>query len=272
MMQVRSSRITVAADDGTEMNAYVSYPAGDGQHPGILVLQEAMGVNAQLRGVVDRYAALGFVAIAPDLFHRVSPGYNASTLEMDVVMPLIKALTTDGMLADVRAAHAWLVSQPNADAQKTAAMGFCMGGRATYLANSVLPLAAAISYYAGSVAPSLLDRAASLHGPHLFFWGGKDTSIASVAPSLLDRAASLHGPHLFFWGGKDTSILPEQHRAVADALREAGKSFVDVEFSECNHGFFNEQWVERYNADAARQSWAMGVAFLRDELGVSLHA
>jgi len=243
MMQVRSSRITVAADDGTEMNAYVSYPAGDGQHPGILVLQEAMGVNAQLRGVVDRYAALGFVAIAPDLFHRVSPGYNASTLEMDVVMPLIKALTTDGMLADVRAAHAWLVSQPNADAQKTAAMGFCMGGRATYLANSVLPLAAAISYYAGS-----------------------------VAPSLLDRAASLHGPHLFFWGGKDTSILPEQHRAVADALREAGKSFVDVEFSECNHGFFNEQWVERYNADAARQSWAMGVAFLRDELGVSLHA
>jgi carboxymethylenebutenolidase len=243
MMQVRSSRITVAADDGTEMNAYVSYPAGDGQHPGILVLQEAMGVNSQLRGVVDRYAALGFVAIAPDLFHRVSPGYNASTLEMDVVMPLIKALTTDGMLADVRAAHAWLVSQPNVDAQKTAAMGFCMGGRATYLANSVLPLAAAISYYAGS-----------------------------VAPSLLDRAASLHGPHLFFWGGKDTSIAPEQHRAVVDALREAGKSFVDVEFSECNHGFFNEEWVERYNADAARQSWAMGVAFLRDELGVSLHA
>ena len=243
MMQVRSSRITVAADDGTEMNAYVSYPAGDGQHPGILVLQEAMGVNSQLRGVVDRYAALGFVAIAPDLFHRVSPGYNASTLEMDVVMPLIKALTTDGMLADVRAAHAWLVSQPNVDAQKTAAMGFCMGGRATYLANSVLPLAAAISYYAGS-----------------------------VAPSLPDRAASLHGPHLFFWGGKDTSIAPEQHRAVVDALREAGKSFVDVEFSECNHGFFNEEWVERYNADAARQSWAMGVAFLRDELGVSLHA
>jgi len=243
MMHARSNRITVVADDGTEMSAYVSFPPGDGQHPGILVLQEAMGVNSQLCGVADRYAALGFVAIAPDLFHRVSPGYNASTLEMDVVMPLIKALTTDGMLADARAAHAWLVSQPNVDAQKTAAMGFCMGGRATYLANSVLPLAAAISYYAGS-----------------------------VAPSLLDRAASLHGPHLFFWGGKDTSILPEQHRAVADALREAGKSFVDVEFSECNHGFFNEQWVERYNADAARQSWAMGVAFLRDELGVSLHA
>jgi len=243
MMQVRSSRITVAADDGTEMNAYVSYPPDEGQAPGILVLQEAMGVNSQLRGVADRYAALGFVAIAPDLFHRVSPGYNASTLEWDVVKPLISALTIDGMLSDVRTAHAWLVLQPNVDAQKTAAVGFCMGGRATYLANSELPLAAAISYYAGS-----------------------------VAPSLLDRAASLHGPHLFFWGGKDTSIAPEQHRAVVDALREAGKSFVDVEFSECNHGFFNEEWVERYNADAARQSWAMGVAFLRDELGVSLHA
>lgn len=243
MTKARSSRITVAANDGTEMSAYVSWPSDEGSHPGILVLQEAMGVNAQLCGVADRYAALGFVAIAPDLFHRVNSGYNADTLEMDVVMPLIRALTVEGLVSDVRAAHAWLVSQPNVDAQKTAAMGFCMGGRATYLANSVLPLAAAISYYAGS-----------------------------VAPALLDRAASLHGPHLFFWGGKDKGIPPEQRRAVADALREAGKSFVDVEFSECNHGFFNEQWAERYNADAARQSWAMGVAFLQDALGVKMKA
>ncbi|MEO7104005.1 MAG: dienelactone hydrolase family protein [Gemmatimonadaceae bacterium] len=241
MMHPRSSWITVAADDGTEMNAYVTYPQGDGQHPGILVLQEAMGVNSQLRGVADRFAALGFVAIAPDLFHRVSPGYNASTLEWDIVRPFISALTIDGMVSDVRAAHAWMVSQTNVDAQKTAAIGFCMGGRATYLANSVLPLSAAISYYGGS-----------------------------IAPNLLDRASSLRGPHLFFWGGKDTSIAPEQHRAVADALRQAGKSFVDVEFSECNHGFFNEQWVERYNADAARQSWAIGVTFLQDAFGVSL--
>ncbi|MEO7041206.1 MAG: dienelactone hydrolase family protein [Gemmatimonadaceae bacterium] len=223
------------------MNSYVSYPPGEGPHPGILVFQEAMGVNSQLCGVADRYAALGFVAIAPDLFHRVSPGYAASTFEWDVVMPFIRALTVDGMLSDVGAAHAWLVSQQDVDAQKTAAMGFCMGGRATYLANSALPLAGAISYYAGS-----------------------------VAPGLLDRAALLHGPHLFFWGGQDKSIPPEQRRAVADSLREAGKPFVDVEFSECNHGFFNEEWTERYNADAARQSWAMGVAFLQDALGVAL--
>lgn len=230
--------LNLKVEDGTGMRAYVARPKNGGPHPGMMVLMEALGVNAQIRGVADRYAEeLGFVAIAPDLFHRIHPGYEAEALDRDVIMPMIRKLTTEGLLADTRAAYGWLTSQKDVDTSKIATMGFCLGGRAAYLANSALPLAAAISYYGGS-----------------------------IAPSLLDRAAQLHGPHCFFWGGIDQGIPPEQRRAVADAVRAAGKKFVDVEFSDANHQFFNER-VDRYNAAAAAQSWALGREFLRAALG-----
>lgn len=239
-MTIKIKNITLTPDDGGAMNAYVSLPSTDGPHPGILVLQEALGVNSQLRGVADRYASLGFVAIAPDLFHRTKPGYEADTLVMDEIMPLIQSLTPAGMISDVRAAFEWLTTPGGVSAVQTAAVGYCMGGRAAFLANSALPLGASISYYGGR-----------------------------IAPGLLDHVSSLHAPQCFFWGGKDTGIPPEQHRAVIDAFRAAKKEFVNVEFSECGHGFFNEQ-VERYNEAAARQSWAIGLTFLEDKLGIEI--
>jgi carboxymethylenebutenolidase len=234
-----SERVTIRVGD-EEMSAYVSRPRGTGPFPAMLVFQEALGVNAQIRGVADRYAALGFLAVAPDLFHRVRPGYETQTFDRAEIMKLVTALTIEGMVADVAATHAWAAAQQDVRRDKIAAVGYCMGGRAAYLANSEVPLAAAISYYGGG-----------------------------IAPGLLDRAARLHGPHLFFWGGRDAGIPPEKRRAVADAVREARKRFVDVEFSDADHGFFNEE-LERGNPRAARESWALGRAFLADALEIEL--
>jgi len=237
---IRTDRVTLAVDDGTSMGAYVASPAVAKRSPGMILVPEALGVNEQMRGLADRWAREGFVAICPDVFHRTSPGFESEQLDMNVLMPLIRSMTSDGMISDVRACFDWLRAQADVDDTKICAVGFCLGGRAVYLANSELPLAAAISYYGGS-----------------------------IAPNLLDRAPRLHGPHLFFWGGKDKGIPPEQHRAVADALRSAGRTFVDVEFFEANHGFFNERLPERYNPSAAKQSWAMGLEFVRDAIGTS---
>jgi carboxymethylenebutenolidase len=229
--------VELEVDDGTRMRAYVVRPDGvGGARPGILLFQEALGVGAQLRDVAARLAAEGFVVVAPELFHRTAPGFELDTLDMAVLMPLIRSTTAEGMLADARATHRWLVARPEVDAARVAALGFCMGGRATWLANSALPLAAAVSFYAGG-----------------------------VAPALLDRATTLSGPHLFFWGGRDPGIPPEQHRAVADAVRAARKPFVDVEFSEAVHAFFNER-TDRYHAPSAAQAWAMTRAFLAQHL------
>jgi carboxymethylenebutenolidase len=234
------SRVKLSVDDGTDMSAYVSRPGGDGPHPGILVFQEALGVNSQIRNVADRYAKLGLVAIAPDLFHRIKPGYEADAIVMDEIMPLVRKLTPDGLIADAAAAFGWLTSEGGVPSDKVATVGYCMGGRTAFLANASLPLAAAISYYAGG-----------------------------VVGDILARASSLHAPHLFFWGGRDKGIPPDQHRALTDALRAAGRKFVSVEFSDCNHAFFNEQ-ADRYNEAAAKQSWAIGAVFLEENLGLQL--
>ena len=231
-----SDRIALRVSDGTEMNAYVARPSGPGPHPGILVFQDGFGVDASSRPAADRYAGQGFVAIAPELFHRTAVGFHAGYDSLDTVMPHIRALTTEGLIADVTASFEWLAAQPDVRATQIAAVGFCMGGRTAYLANSVLPLAASISYYGGS-----------------------------IAPSLLDRASQLHGPQLFFWGGEDKGIPPEQRRAVADAVSAAGKRFVDVVFSNANHGFFT---AHRHEPAAARESWALSMAFLGNALAI----
>jgi carboxymethylenebutenolidase len=146
------------------------------------------------------------------------------------------------LIADAAAAFGWLTSEGGVPGDKVAAVGYCMGGRTVFLANTSLPLVAAISYYAGG-----------------------------IVGDILARASSLHAPQLFFWGGRDKGIPPQQHRALTDALRAAGRKFVDVEFSDCNHAFFNEQ-ADRYNEAAAKQSWAIGVAFLEETLGFTLRA
>ena len=231
--------ITLNVADGTEMSAYVARPASPVARRAMIVLQEALGVNSQIRGVADRYAAAGYLAVAPELFHRTNPGYEAATIDMEQVMPLVRTLSTEGLTADATAAFNWVASQPDVDEHGIAVVGFCMGGRAAYLANAELPLAAAISYYAGGLA-----------GP------------------LLERASSLHAPHLFLWGGQDKSIPAEQRSALAEALHAADRKFVNVEFSDANHAFFNEQ-VDRYNRAAAAQSWALCQAFLNESMGTA---
>ena len=82
---------------------------------------------------------------------------------------------------------------------------------------------------------------------------------------MLGRAKELHAPILMFWGGLDKHIGPEQHRAVTDALRTAGKKYANVEFSDADHAFFCDARAS-YNAAAAEQAWALSLAFLKSKL------
>src|SRR5580700_7658758 len=202
-------KVVVRVEDGTEMTVHIARPSSGGApHPGILVFQEAFGVNHHIKSIARRLADDGFVAAAPELFHRTAPGFEGSYTDFEAVRPHVTALTTDGLLADVRTAHGALASLQGVDASRLACIGFCMGGRVSYLAATAVTLRAAISFYGGGIAPALLDR-------------------------VKDVAA----PLLMFWGGLDNHITPELRREVADALAAAGKPFVDVVFSFADHGF-----------------------------------
>src|SRR5882762_6301340 len=127
MDNVRTEKVILQVGDGTSMDAYVATPAEGGKLPGLLVFQEAFGVNAHIRDVAERFAKQGYVAIAPELFHRTAPGFDGAYNNFPAVMPHLQALTPDGLTADSRAAFDWLQKNPHVLPNCTARVGYCMG-------------------------------------------------------------------------------------------------------------------------------------------------
>ena len=226
----------LTAADGTAFSAYAAFPNSTTPAPALILLQEAFGVNNHIRSVADRLAQAGFVVIAPELYHRTAaPGLEVPYADFASAMPHMQALTVDGMTTDLHAAHAWLQAQPQVQPDKIGSIGFCLGGRAAFLANLVLPLAAAVSYYGG--------------GTH----------------TLASRAAELHAPHLFFWGGRDQHIRPEHIAEVIRALDAAERPYINAVISYADHAF-NCDERSSYHPQAAAEAWALTLAFLREKL------
>jgi carboxymethylenebutenolidase len=236
-MELRTEFVTVKVSDGTSMRLYVARPAGATPTRGLIVMQEAFGVNAHIRDVTERLAQQGFLAVAPELFHRSGPGFEGRYDDFGSAMGHLKELRDPNLEADFRAAYDWLRGNGLPAGSPVAAIGFCMGGRAAVLASLTLPLECAVSFYGGGIAPNPMN------------------------PGLLGRIKDLKAPVLLFWGGRDQHITADQTRAVADALKAAGKSYVNVEFSEGDHGFFCDARAS-YNPVAAAQAWPLTLAFL----------
>ncbi len=229
----QSEYVTLPVSDGTSMRAYVSRPAST-PRGGLIVFQEAFGVNAHIRDVTDRFAREGYLCISPELFHRTAPGLEAGYTDFPAVVPHMQALTDDGLEADIRVTHGWL--QQNGS-KSISAIGYCMGGRTACLAAMTVPLACSISYYGGGIGPS------------------------PMFPSLIDRIKDIGAPMLFFWGGLDQHIGPDAVKAVNDALRTEKKTWINAEFSFADHGFFCDARAS-YNAEAAKEAWALTLTFL----------
>jgi len=240
-METTSAYVQLSVNDGTTMRAWMARPKEEGAYPGLLVFQEAFGVNAHIRDIAGRFAREGFVAVAPELFHRTGAGFDGRYDDFPSAVPHMKALNDASMGADLRAAHDWVRGSLGAELP-IFAIGYCMGGRAAFLAALTLPLAGAISYYGGGIAPNATN------------------------PGLLGRASGIQAPLLLFWGGRDKHIPPEQVRAVTDALRATGRNFVNVEISNADHAFFCDARAS-YSPAAALLAWPLTLAFLRARSG-----
>jgi len=220
------------------MSAYIAFPEGSGPFPAMIVLQEAFGVNGHIRSVTDRLAREGYIAIAPELFHRTAPvGFEGAYNDFAALAPHFQVITTETLEADIQAAYDWLLGQKNVQQNKIGCIGFCLGGKASFIANTFLPLAAAISFYGGGV------------------------------HTLANRAVNMKAPQLFFWGGKDTHILPEHRNAITEAIEAAGKDYTNVVISSADHGFFNEE-KPAYNIEASKEAWALVKEFLKNKFAI----
>jgi carboxymethylenebutenolidase len=229
------SFITLMVRAGEEMDAYVAVPEGKGPFPAILLFQEAFGVNHHIRSIAERLCSAGYAVIAPELFHRTGRRLEIDYTDFPSVKPHIQAITPEGLQADISASYEWLQQQENIHKEKTGAVGFCMGGRVSFIANTLLPLSAAVSYYGGG-----LD-------------------------AFANQAEKLHAPQMFFWGGKDAHIPQEKIDIVINAVKAAGKDYVNTVISYADHGFNCDERAS-YHPLAAREAWAATLAFFENRL------
>lgn len=237
-MNLQTDYVTLSVNDGTSMRAYVARPQGT-PRAGLMVFQEAFGVNPHIRDITERFAREGYLAIAPELFHRTAPGLEAGYTDFPSVMPHLQKLTDAGQTADIRATFDWL--QANGKGLAIGATGYCMGGRCSCLAALTVPISCGVSYYGGGIGPS------------------------QMFPNLIDRLKDLKAPMLFFWGGKDEHIPASQVQPIFETLKAHKKSYVNVEFSDADHGFFCDARAS-YNPAAAAQAWPLTLAFLNTHL------
>jgi carboxymethylenebutenolidase len=235
-MTIQNERVEIQVSDGTTMGGYLYRPEGQEPRPAILVLQEIFGVNDNIRSIAERFAREGYVTLAPDLFHRSQPDFVGSYDNFPGARSLAMKYTAEHGELDLRAAVDFLAKHPAVDKERIGSLGFCMGGRLSFVANAITKLRAAVSFY-GNIAPDKLPYAERLSGPMLMIWAGKDAFITQANVAL-----------------------------VVEALRKVGKPYVSVEFSAQNHGFFCDARSD-YDDAAAAQAFALTAAFFKTNLG-----
>ncbi|MTD52943.1 dienelactone hydrolase family protein [Amycolatopsis pithecellobii] len=216
------------------------YRAGAGADAAVIVLQEAFGVNDHIRDVTRRIAARGYLACAPDLFHRNGIGVLGYEQHAEA-MPLIGAIGVDAIVTDVRAVVADLAERDGIPAERVAVVGFCFGGRAAFTA------ATAIDSLAGTVV---------FYGP----------GIAAGPHAVLDRAGRLDAPILVHVGSEDPTIPADQVAAIDAALARLPVPAEQHVYPGSGHAFACDARPARYDSDAAALAWERTFAFLDKHL------
>ena len=215
------------------MQVYVARGASTKKLPGILLIQEAFGVNEHIKAVADRIAQEGYVVYAPEIYHHTAgDNFNCAYSEFQShALTHYERVTRETLDIDLKGAFEALCADPLVDPTKIACIGFCLGGKVAFYANSILPLKAAISFYGGG-----------------------------IDAEMLDRAEFQSGPLFLAWGGKDAHISVSSRKKVSGALTRAKKPFIEIAFSDADHGFFCDERTS-YHPDSAAMAWGLLKAF-----------
>jgi len=245
-MSLDTSKVEIPLEGGGTMPGYLARPSGSDTLPGVIVYMEIFGINSHIRDVTEKIAAEGFVALAPDYFHRTGAGIELGYDEAGMAegMKHLGQLKADQMISDARAAIAFLKARKDVGGKGIGAMGFCIGGHMTYLTACTTDIKAAASYYGGGIAAPA--------GPG----GGAPT---------VSRTAGIKGRIHCYFGGKDAMIPQDQVAAIRKALAEAGVRNEVIVYDEADHGFNCDQratWHER----SAKDAWKRTVALFEEEL------
>lgn len=247
-----SERIDIVVDDDPEpavMGAYLARSATPGRYPGVIIGFEIFGVTAHIRDVTDRVARLGYVAIAPDFYHRTAPGIElaADSDGRSRRLELMRQLARHEALRDVRAVMTYLRDHAHG-APSTGMVGFSLGGHIAYFAATQLDLAATAVFYGGWL-PT------------------RDIALSQPDPTLtLTPGIAAHDGRVLFLVGEQDQLIPADHRRqIAARLRADGVRHEMVVYPDTPHGFFCDE-RDTFHQAAADDAWRRVRDLLASEL------
>jgi carboxymethylenebutenolidase len=240
-MALQEEKVRIWTPDGP-MDTFIVQPEkpAAGKIQAVVVIQEAYGVNRQIQEVCRRTAQEGFIAIAPELFHREGHGLEFD-YDFSKVLPVFSKLNNEGIATDIGASLPFLKQRFGISSDQCAVMGFCVGGLATMISAIAHPIGTAVSYYGGG----MVERRAGM----------------ALSPIIGDFE-KIQCPVLLIFGEEDQSIPLEQVRKVEDALQAAHRKYELVIYPKVGHAFSNDDRPS-FNVEATRAAWAKTLSWLR---------
>lgn len=228
------------------IQGHLARPAGSGPFPGVVVVHEIHGLTEHIRDVAGRFAAQGYVALAPDLYSREGPPKPEILKDAAARNAFVASLPDRRLVGDAQAAVAFLRSRPEVRRDRVGVVGFCMGGTVTLLTACHTPdLAAAVVFYGGRLVY-------------------KETTEQKPA-SPVDLVGHIRCPIFCLYGGADASVpLPDIER-LRDTLEKHRKTFEFKIYPGAPHAFFNDT-REFYRPAEAADAWARTLRFLEKHL------
>ena len=234
---------------GHAMPVWVAVPEGRGPFPAVIVNQGLGGVEHVIQTLTERVAEAGFAAAAPVYYHRQTDNILEEVKGMPPGSPervqrlfeKVKKLRDDEVIADGIAALAHLRSLPNVSPTKAGVIGFCLGGRITWLQTTAIPFDASAPFYPAGVWTA---------------WGD--------GPTAFERTPGIKCPVLGIFGTQDNNPSPEDVTKLDAELTRLG---IPHEFHsyDAGHDFQNFS-AARYNEAAAKASWPVAMGFLHKHL------
>lgn len=225
-----TGEVKIPVKDG-EIPAYRAVPAKGSNFPIVLVIQEIFGVHEHIQDVARRFAQLGYLAIAPELFVR--QGDVSKLSKIDEIRKIVATVPDAQVLSDLDATVAWASQSAKGDKNRVAMTGFCWGGRITWLYAAHNPnLKAGVAWYGRLV--------------------GDNTDLTPKHP--VDVAETLKVPVLGLYGGQDTGIPLDTVEQMRDRLQASNNHSDIIVYPDAPHAFFAD-YRPAYREAEAKDGW-----------------
>jgi carboxymethylenebutenolidase len=226
-----AGEVKIPVQDG-EIPAYRAMPASGSDFPVVLVVQEIFGVHEHIQDICRRFAKLGYLAIAPEMFARQGDVSKISDIQQ-IISKVVSKVPDAQVMSDLDATVAWAGKAAKGNIDKLAITGFCWGGRITWLYSAYNPkVKAGVAWYGRLVSES-----------------------KPLTPkNPIDIAADLKVPVLGLYGGKDSGIPNDTVEQMRQSLKSGSSGSEIILYPDAPHAFFAD-YRPSYRKEQAEDGW-----------------